>query len=200
MLTNVYESKILDSATLARYNGRVNLFEQPDPKVHFSMLEKVGIKNKATEYRAPLTNEWEETDLSRAYFSAANVQILQNGIRAGVYEMSKKQFIVMPQNVDTLKVIMRSIYLQYAEHRPTGIAEQISTMNKLVLDYAVPSVYNEAVGYMKYMEDVSTLARPIDRPTQVDRNFKTLESHREFFHVRPEPAQDTANINRYMST
>ena len=190
MLTTAYGSKILDDATLARYNGRVNLFDQPDPKIHFSMLEKVGIKNKATEYRSPLAAEWEETDLSRAYFSAANIQILQNGIRAGVYEMSKKQFIVMPQNVDTLKVIMRSIYLQYAEHRPTGIADQFKTLNQLVLNYAVPSVYNESVGYLKYMEDVSTLARPMDRPMQVDRNFKTLESNREFFHTQPMPKTD----------
>lgn len=175
---NAYNTKILD---LARYNGRVNLMEQPDHKTHFAMMERVAIKNKATEYRGALGNQWEESPLSRAYFSAENVQILQNGLRAGVYEMSKRSFIVLPQNVDVLKIIMHSIYMQYAEHRPNNIAGQIAVLNKLVLDYAVPNVYNEAVGQIKYINDVSTLARPFDRPTQVDREYLETESNREFW-------------------
>ncbi len=175
---NTYNAKMLD---LARYNGRVNLMDMPDPNVQFAMAERVAVKNKATEYRAPLIGEWEETPLSRAYFSAENVQIIQNGIRAGVYEMSKKQFTVLPQNVDTIKIIMRSIYLQYAEHMPTGSAKQIAVMNKLVLDYAVPYVFGEATAYVKYMEDVSTLATPFDLPTKIDKDYKNLESKREFW-------------------
>ena len=175
---NAHNTKILD---LARYNGRVNLMDMPDPKIQFAMAERVAVKNKATEYRAPLTGQWEETPLSRTYFSAENVQIIQNGIRAGVYKMSKNKFTVLPQNVDTIKIIMRSTYLQYAEHRPEGIAKQVEIMNQLVLNYAVPYVFNEAVGYMKYMEDVSTLATPFDLPTKIDRDYKNLESNREFF-------------------
>jgi hypothetical protein len=175
---NTYNAKMLD---LARYNGRVNLMDMPDPNVQFAMAERVAVKNKATEYRAPLMGQWEETPLSRAYFSAENIQIIQNGIRAGVYEMSKKQFTVLPQNVDTIKIIMRSIYLQYAEHMPTGIAKQVAKMNKLVLDYAVPYVFSEATAYVKYMEDVSTLATPFDLPTKIDKDYKNLESRREFW-------------------
>ncbi len=175
---DTYNAKMLD---LARYNGRVNLMETPDPSIQFSMAERVAIKNKATEYRAPLAGQWEESALSRAYFSAENIQIIQNGIRAGDYKMSKNQFTVLPQNVDTIKIIMRSIYLQYAEHLPTNIPKQVETMNKLVLDYSVPYVFNEATAYIKYMEDVSTLATPFDLPTKIDRDYKNLESKREFF-------------------
>ena len=176
-----HNKKILD---LARYNGRVNLMDLPDPRIQFAMSEKVAIKNKATEYRCPLAGELEESNLSRAYFSAANIQIIQNGIRAGVYAMSRSKFSVAPQNVDTIKIIMRSIYLQYAEHNPNDIPGQIAVMNKLVLDYAVPYVFNEAVGYMKYMEDVSTLVQPLELPTKIDKDYKNLESNREFFIAR----------------
>jgi hypothetical protein len=176
-----HNKKILD---LARYNGRVNLMDQPDPRIQFAMAEKVAIKNKATDYRCPLSGQWEESDLSRAYFSAANIQIIQNGIRAGVYTMSGSKFTVAPQNVDTIKIIMRSIYLQYAEHNPKDVSGQIAVMNKLVLDYAVPYTFNEAVGYMKYMEDVSTLVKPLELPTKIDKDYKNLESNREFFIAR----------------
>ena len=175
---NAYNNKILD---LARYNGRVNLMDQPDPVVQFQLAEKVAIKNKATEYRGAIAGEWEENMLSKVFFSAANMQIIQNGIRAGVYEKSKQQFTVLPQNPDTLKIIMRSIYMQYAQHLATGITAQVERLNKIVLEYAVPNVFSEAVGYIKYREDISTLAVPFDLPTKIDRDYKTLESSREFF-------------------
>ncbi len=175
---NVYNNKILD---LERYNGRVNLMDQPDPAIQFQFAEKVAIKNKATEFRGAIAGEWEENMLSKVFFSAGNMQIIQNGIRAGVYEKSNRQFTVLPQNPDTLKIIMRRIYMQYAQHLPTGITAQVERLNKIVLEYAVPNVFSEAVGYIKYREDISTLAVPFDLPTKIDRDYKTLESSREFF-------------------
>ena len=125
-----YNKKILD---LARYNGRVNLVSQPDPAIQFQMAEKVAIKNKAIEYRGALTGEWEDNVLAQVFFSAENMQIIQNGIRAGVYEMSKQQFTVMPQKPDTLKIVMRSIYLQHSANKPTDVTSQIRELNKMVL-------------------------------------------------------------------
>lgn len=177
-VSNAYNNKILD---LARYNGRVNLMEEPDPAIQFQLAEKIAIKNKATEYRGAIAGEWEDNMLSQVFFSAGNIQILQNAIRAGVYKMSKQQFTVLPQNPDTLKIIMRSIYMQYAQHFPNGITDQVVKLNNLVLEYSVPNVYNEAVGYIKYREDISTLTVPFDLPTKIDRDYKDLDSSREFF-------------------
>jgi len=159
-----------------RYNGRVNIISQPDPSVVFKMQEKIGLKNKATEFRSALSgNDWEENILSRVFFSAENIQILQNGLRAGVYEMSNHDIIIPPQNLDQLKIIMRSTYLQYAEHYENDIKGQVERLNKFVLDYAVPSVYGEARGYLKYMQDQSTLVVPLEIPKHHDRQYKQLE-------------------------
>jgi hypothetical protein len=166
-------NKIID---MNRYNGQVNIISQPDPNALFKMQERIAIRNKATTYHTALSgNDWEQTILSKAYFSAENVQILQNGLRAGVYKMSKNQIVVPPQNIDQLKIIMRSTFLQYAEHKPDDIKSQITKLNSLVLDYAVPNVYNEAVGYLKYLEDKSTLVVPLELPQHHDREYKQLQ-------------------------
>ncbi len=89
--------------------------------------------------------------------------------------MSESKINVPPQDIDTLKIIMRSIYLQHAKHLPDNISGQVADLNAIVLDYAVPSVYNEAVGYMKYTQDQSSLVLPMDRPKNIDRQFKQLE-------------------------
>ena len=170
-----YNDMIINSH---EYNGRVNIMDAPSTNVIFDMHERISIKNKTTEYRGALTGELETNVLSQVFFSAENIQIIQNGLRAGVYKMSNNQFVIAPQNIDNLKIIMRSIYLQYAQHYPDNIKEQVERLNRLVLDYAVPSVYNEAVGYMKYREDQSTLVVPLELPRQNDRVYKQLELKR----------------------
>jgi len=173
---DLYPVSINDSSQLIGpvHNGRVNLIESPSTDVLFKMQEKIGIRNKATEFREALNGIWETNILSTLFFSAENIQIIQNALRAGVYNMSNEKYVIAPQNIDTLKIIMRSIYLQNAEHRVDDITGQIERLNKMVLDYAIPSVYGEAVGYEKYCEDQSTLVVPLAPPKPVDREFKQL--------------------------
>jgi hypothetical protein len=161
-------------------NGRVNIVSEPSFDIRFRMQERIAVKNKTTEYREALAGTWEDNSLSQVFFSEGNIQILQNGLRAGVYKMSQNKFVIAPQNMDTLKVIMRSIYMQYAEHYLTDITGQVERLNQLVLDYAVSTVYKEAVGYVKYCEDQSTLVVPLDIPQHHDRQYKQLELKRWF--------------------
>jgi len=157
-----------------RYNGRVNILDDSNPDLRFQMAEKIAIKNKASEYRDPLVGIHEDNVLAQVYFSEGNVQILQNGLRAGVYEKSGQKMVIPPQNVENLKIIMRSIFLQYAEYSNDSVTAQVEKLNSYVLDYAVNSVYNEAIGYMNYCRDQSSLVVPLDRP-EVSRDFKGLE-------------------------
>lgn len=161
--------------SMDKYNGRVNIAEPQDPMARFKMHEKIANKNKASNYFDALTGNLEWNVLAQVFFSAENIQIIQNGLRAGVYMMSESKINVPPQNIDTLKIIMRSIYLQHAQHLPHDISGQVASLNQLVLDFAVPSVYNEAVGYMKYTQDQSSLVMPMERPKNIDRQFKQLE-------------------------
>lgn len=159
---------------LDRYNGRVNILDDSNPDLRFQMAEKIAINNKASEYRDPLVGIHEDTLLSQVYFSEGNVQIIQNGLRAGVYEKSNNKIVIPPQSIENLKIIMRSIYLQYAEHSSETVTSQVEKLNSYVLDYAVNSVYNEAIGYMNYVRDQSTLVVPLERPEQ-SREFRNLE-------------------------
>jgi hypothetical protein len=174
-----YNSSVLGEPTniisLDKYNGRVNIIEPEDPTVVFKMQERIALKNKATDYSEAIVGQWEPNTLATVFFCAENVQILQNAIRAGVYKMSGDRFVIGVPNVDTLKIIMRSTYIQYAEHYPDRITEQVQKLNDIVLDYAVQSTYSEAVGYQKYCEDISSLAMPMDKPLAHDRNYKQLE-------------------------
>ncbi len=173
MSTYNAENKILD---MKRYNGRVNIANQGDKDMMFKMQERIALKNKSTGYYSALSgNDWENNLIAKLFFSAENIQIIQNGLRAGVYKMSNDQLVIPPQNIDHLKIIMRSMYLQHAEHRPTEITKQIEALNNRVLEYVVPTIYKEAMGYLKYVEDQSSLVVPLELPQHTDRVYKQLE-------------------------
>jgi hypothetical protein len=156
-------------------NGRVNLVENPDPHAVIRMQERIALKNKSSSFSDAINGQWEDNLISTLFFSKENIQIIQNGLRKGVYEMSDHKFVIPPQNIDQLKIIMRSIYLQYAEHYDHGITQQIERLNKLVLDYAIPAVHGESVGYLKYCEDQSSIVTPLQYPRHADRRYKQLE-------------------------
>ena len=173
MIIDIDKRTILD---MERYNGRVNIISQPDPDVVFKMQERIALKNKSTSYVSALSgNDWEDNLLSRVFFSGENIQIIQNGLRAGVYELSKHEIVIPPQNIDQMKIIMRSMYFQFAEHHPDNVKGQVERLNKIVLDEIIPKVYGEAIGYLKYMQAQSSLVVPMDRPVHHDRNYKQLE-------------------------
>jgi hypothetical protein len=168
----MFSQPILD---LERYNGRVNIMQPPDMAIQFKMVEKINTVNAPSDFRGAISGILEDNMLSKVFFSSGNIQIIQNGMRAGVYEMSDKKYVIPNQNIDNLKIIMRSIYLQYAEHDLEHVTKEVSRLNKMVLDYCIPSVFNEAVGYDRYRQDQSSLVVPLSMPQQSDRDYKQLE-------------------------
>ena len=118
-------------------NGRVNLLDNMNNNV-FHLYDKIPIGDKTTNYRNALTGNMEHNLLSKTFFSAGNILIIQHGIMAGVYKKSNNQFQIGYQNQDTLKIIMRSIFLQHSKNLSTNITQQVEHLNKLVLDYCIP--------------------------------------------------------------
>jgi hypothetical protein len=155
------------------YNGRVNI-AQPDINKQFAMYDRIPVTD-TTSFSNALQGNWDKSPLSIAFFSQQNIQILQNAIRAGVYKLSKEQYLIAPQSVDTLKIIMRSIFLQNSANMPAQITKQIEALNQIVVEYCIKQVYGEAQGYITYLHDASTLVVPIQRPVMSNTNNKTLE-------------------------
>lgn len=156
-------------------NGRVNI-KSPNTSALFQMYDKIPA-NQCVTFRNATEGLWNETPLSRAFFSRENIQIIQNGIRAGVYQRSNGQYVIGMQDCDLIKIVMRSVFLQHASNQPNNISQQIEQLNKIVLNYCIQQVYSEAQGYMKYIDDASTLVVPIAHPVQASNKDRQLEFH-----------------------
>ena len=158
-------------------NGRVDILGPIGTQFNFA--DKIPVAQCAG-YRDPLIGTWTGSLLSTLFFSSENMAILQNSIIKGVYIRSNSQFVIGNQNCDELKIIMRSIYLQHCNNLPVDIKFQVEQLNNLVTKYAIDQVYKEAIGYMKYKYDASTLVIPISTGVNTSNKGNTLEL-RPFF-------------------
>jgi hypothetical protein len=153
-------------------NGRVDII-YPRVEEQFQFYDKIPAK-QCTTLRNPTEGIWDNNILSNTFFSAQNICTIQNGIRAGIYKKSNGQFTISNQDEDTLKIIMRSIFLQNSVNQPNNIKEQIQQLNKIVLDYCIPQIYGEVQGYKQYIVDASTMYTPIAPPIFTKNNDKQL--------------------------
>jgi len=106
-----------------------------------------------------------EHTLSNIYFSSQNIHQIQSGIRYGVNKRTNK--IIDNQDEDEIKIIMRSIYLQYGQNLSCKIKEQVLLLNHKVIDYCVPQIEAKMSQYFKYLKDITTMPTYIDHPVNV---------------------------------
>jgi hypothetical protein len=154
-------------------NGRVDI-KTPDTSSLFFMYDRIPV-NECVTLRNPTEGLWDETTLSKCFFSRENMDILQNGIRAGIYKKSNEKYIISNQDCDQLKIIMRSVFLQYSANQTSNISQQIQSMNDIVLQYCIQQIYSELKGYLKYVDDISTLVVPIAHPVMANNTDRILE-------------------------
>ena len=153
-------------------NGRINILGENGHQFEFA--DKIPLK-ESSSYNSALRGTWTETPLSILFFSKENIDLLQNAIKRGVYEMSKQQYIIGDQNCDELKIIMRSIYFQESRNLPNDITNQIKGLNQKVIEYSVKQIYEAAIGYIKYKRDVSCAPSIPQHPVNSSNKGKTLE-------------------------
>lgn len=118
--------------------------------------------------------------LSQAFFSAQNEEVLQEGLRAGVYDLSMQPAHKGPpldisrQDPVSLRSVMRGVYLErYADTVPAAhagdIGAQVGVFNAWVWREMVPSLYSAARRQHHYLTHfrenipVAALTRQVDR-------------------------------------
>jgi len=142
-------------------NGRVNILTNSNNDI-FKLYDRMPVNQKASAYTEALTGNFENSVLSNAFFSAKNIQIIQNGIRAAIYNKTNR--LIAVQNEDIVKIIMRSVFLQFSANLDKFATEQIRELNKKVIDICSQRILEELMGYLNYQRDASTMHTPIEHP------------------------------------
>lgn len=155
-------------------NGRIDLLS-PLPSLDIPSYQTRSVNN--ANYTVEATyGQIVPNELSSIYFSEKNIDALQQGIRYRVYKETNGQHIIGRQSDQELKIVMRSIYYQYAKHQNGDLIGQVRELNSKVLDWVVPEVLSNLKQYEVYRKDASMLPMPMERaPLITTKGTKVLE-------------------------
>jgi len=154
-------------------NGRINLFDgnASTSKIPNNHPQFYNEKNISTINRNIAGN-----CVSELYFSQENLDIIQEGIIKSVYNTSEGNFKIGKQSEQELKIIMRSIYFQYAKNLNFDLREQVRELNTMVIRWCVDEIIKNVKQHLEYKKSVSTLPLPLEHsqlPSQ--KGTKILE-------------------------
>jgi hypothetical protein len=165
-------------------NGRLNLSNaRPSVSGSAAALPGFGYRTEVGESEAAdqIRGNMEASPLNKAYFSSANIQIIQNKIRREVYERSKGEFLIDPQSVDDLLIVMRAQYYQYGKNLPDRIPEQITALNDLVAEWSVPRIISECSMHRHYLRDIESMPVPMMLPIKMSTAGSKSQTLDRFF-------------------
>jgi hypothetical protein len=134
-----------------------------------------------SEAEDAIRGNMQANDLNQAFFSPANVIIVQNKIRREVYDRSGGEFLIDPQSADELMIVMRAMYLQYGKNQPTNITGQIAELNQLVADWCVPKIIAECSMHKTYLRDIQNLPVPLEHPIMITKTGSKSAAFERFF-------------------
>ncbi len=103
-----------------------------------------------------------ETSLSRAFFSATNMDTIQSNLRIIVRE--KTGYLIGRQSEEQVALIMRSVFTLHA-NTGAGLEDEVRRLNAYVLAQLAPQVGTGIAAYLGYVRDASQMHVPLERPT-----------------------------------
>ena len=121
-------------------------------------------------------SECEQGDLETTFFSDENISLINKQLILSVFKKTKGQIKISDQSKESLIIVMRYIYLEYARHLPYDIAGQIRELNCQVVGEVLPKIITEATQRIAYLEEINGPRKILPLPINVNKNNRSLQS------------------------
>ena len=110
----------------------------PNKTAVFTLSDRIPIDHTVS-FRDALTKDIynNKNTLYDLFFNDSNINNLQLEIQSGVKRMSNNQYTVGTQNIDQLKMIMNSIFVENSRHQYSDSAIAIKNLNTQYLRYLI---------------------------------------------------------------
>ena len=156
-------------------NGRIDILSDISESFNIPDVQRKEVNN--TDFtREAISGYFTKNSVSELFFSELNINTLQDGIRYRIFNEKNGKHIIGRQSDQELKVIMRSIYLQYGLNQTDNCVGQVRVLNTYVLNWCVSEILSNLLQHQQYKVDSSTLPVPLERsPLMTNKGTKTLE-------------------------
>lgn len=122
-----------------------------------------------TSANNPVKGILEQTEVTKVFFSDNNKSALQKMMKYQVYTQFNKT-IISDQSEEQLFIIMRSMLLQYGNLLNPDVIQEVKSLNKYVLDFAVNRIISELIQYTGYINEIDSTPQLMPLPDYVNKN------------------------------
>jgi|UniRef100_A0A6C0EE42 hypothetical protein len=125
-----------------------------------------------------LIPEEEQGNLEIIFFSEENMELINKQLILAVFKYSNKQFLIPKQSHDSLIIIMRYVFIEYARHLPYDIMNQIKELNCKVINEIFPNIITNITQKIDYLQELDCPRKLLDLPKNVNKtkNLKSVAS------------------------
>jgi hypothetical protein len=121
-------------------------------------------------------SECEQGDLENTFFSDENISLINKQLIMAVYKKTKGQIKINDQSKESLVIVMRYIYLEYARHLPYDVASQIKELNCQVIGEVLPKIITEVTQRIAYLEEINNPRKIMPLPINVHKGHRDIQS------------------------
>jgi hypothetical protein len=158
--------------TLNRSANKIDL----DPSISREKTLKETYENSNA---AGVPRDLTESIFNKTFFSAENIDLLQQEIIQQVFVQSSRK--ISRQSDRELSIIMRSVYLQFSTNplfskndfkdakKVQKVRDEIQKLNLIVIGQVLPQILSETKGYLRYLQDISSPRVPINLPVSTKK-------------------------------
>ena len=111
-------------------------------------------------------------------FSDNNMTMIQKQLIRDVKRNTRQ--MISSQSCDEIFVVMKYIFTNNSQNRLNNVNDEVSRLNKLILNELVPMVTSNVLQHIQYIKDINTLPSPIEHGTSTSfkgQNSLEFQSH-----------------------
>lgn len=146
------------------------------PQAYFCDNKKSDGMRKQLIKNMTFSGDCDTPALSDIFFSDENMNIINKQLVYSVWKHTNGEYKIAPQSKDSLTIVMRYYFIEYARHLPYDIQGQINELNCLVVNNILPGVISNAEQYIGYLRDIGPRQEPPPRPISTLSRSKDLPS------------------------
>ena len=121
-------------------------------------------------------SECNQGKLEDIFFSDENIDTINKHLILSVYKKSKGKFKISKQSTQSLIIVMRYVFIEYARHLPFNVDKQIAELNCRVVSEILPSVITNIRQKIDYLKEIECPMTPIPLPINTKNENKELPS------------------------
>jgi len=148
------------------------------PIAYFSDNKKSNILRTQLIKNQVMISECHQGNLETIFFSDENIDLINKQLILAVYNNSNKQILIQKQSNDSLIIIMRYIFIEYARHMPYDIMNQIKELNCKVINEILPNIITNVTQKIEYLNKINCPRQLLSLPINVNKtkNLKSVAS------------------------